>query len=118
MNIIIAGIGGTIGALLRYLIGKIFKRFTEKDHPISTLFVNILGCFLIGYLSPKNLSNENRLFLITGFLGGFTTYSTFMLETTRYIRKDKHFKAILYIISSLFLGIIAGILGISIAKIL
>lgn len=118
MKLIIVGIGGAIGALLRYLTGKVFKKFIEKDHPISTLFINVSGCFLIGYLSSKNLSNENRLFLITGFLGGFTTYSTFMLETTEYIRKNKHSKAVIYVISSLFLGILAGILGISLAKIL
>lgn len=116
MNYLIVGVGGVIGAILRYTIGKIFSEVMEKDHPVATLFINVIGSFLIGYLSTKHLSGEYKLFLMTGLLGGFTTYSTFMLETSRYIKKDKHIKALIYVFVSLVAGIIAAIVGIWFAK--
>lgn len=116
MNYLIVGVGGVIGAILRYIVGKIFREVMDKDHPVATLFINVIGSFLIGYLSTKHLSSEYKLFLMTGLLGGFTTYSTFMLETSRYIKKDKHIKALIYVFVSLVAGIIAAIVGIWFAK--
>ncbi|ADQ41483.1 CrcB protein [Caldicellulosiruptor acetigenus I77R1B] len=116
MNYLIVGVGGVIGAILRYTVGKIFREVMEKDHPVATLFINVIGSFLIGYLSTKHLSGEYKLFLMTGLLGGFTTYSTFMLETSRYIKRKKHMKAFIYVFISILFGILAAGVGIWIAN--
>lgn len=112
----IVGFGGVIGAVLRYMIGKTFREIMEKDHPVSTLFINVIGSFLIGYLSVKHLSGKYKIFLMTGLLGGFTTYSTFMLETLRYMKREKHIKALIYILVSVILGIAAAAVGIWLAN--
>ncbi|WPX09362.1 fluoride efflux transporter CrcB [Anaerocellum danielii] len=116
MNYLIVGVGGVIGAILRYIVGKIFREVMDKDHPVATLFINVIGSFLIGYLSTKHLSSEYKLFLITGLLGGFTTYSTFMLETSRYIKREKHMKAFIYVLVSIIFGIVAAGVGIWLAS--
>ncbi|WP_222914671.1 fluoride efflux transporter FluC [Dictyoglomus thermophilum] len=95
MIYIIVGLGGTIGAILRYLVGNIFKKFTEK-HGIVTFFINITGSFLIGYFSTRQIPEEFRCFLMAGLLGGFTTYSTFMSDIVKYLRERKHFEAFVY----------------------
>uniref|UniRef100_A0A7C5V1G7 Fluoride-specific ion channel FluC n=1 Tax=Caldicellulosiruptor owensensis TaxID=55205 RepID=A0A7C5V1G7_9FIRM len=116
MNYLIVGIGGVIGAILRYTVGKVFREVMDRDHPVATLFINVMGSFLIGYLSAKHLSTKYKLFLMTGFLGGFTTYSTFILETSRYIKKEKRIKAFLYVFISIIFGILAAIIGIWISN--
>ncbi|BCS81908.1 fluoride efflux transporter CrcB [Anaerocellum diazotrophicum] len=116
MNYLVVGAGGVIGAILRYIVGKIFREVMDRDHPVATLFINMIGSFLIGYLSTKHLSSEYKLFLMTGLLGGFTTYSTFMFETSRYIKKEKHIKAIIYIFVSIISGITAACVGIWLAS--
>lgn len=118
MNYIVVGLGGMVGAVLRYLISRIFKEVLEKEHPISTLFINVVGSFLIGYFSTKHLSSTYKLFITTGLLGGFTTYSTFMLESSRYIKKSKHTKAFIYITLSVLLGVTAALIGIFLARII
>ena len=92
MNIITVGFGGFIGAVLRYLGGGIVQNlFKNYNFPFGTLFVNLLGCFIIGLLGgcSDNLdmfSAKVRLFLFIGMLGGFTTFSTFGYETMLLMR--------------------------------
>jgi CrcB protein len=86
MKIILAiGIGSFIGGILRYLLSLFIQNKFLSAFPFGTMSVNILGCFLIGLvfgLSDRgNISMEARLFLATGFLGGFTTFSAFSNET-------------------------------------
>jgi len=82
--------------------------------------VNVIGCFFIGLvfgLAEKgNLTNEWRLFLITGVLGGFTTFSAFSNETVALIREGNLWYASSYVASSIGIGLLATFLGISIAK--
>lgn len=118
MNFLIVGIGGVVGAVLRYIISKIFKEVMEREHPISTMFINVAGCFFIGFLSSKQLPDEYKLFLTTGLLGGFTTYSTFILETSMYIKKSKYRKAFLYVFLSIVFGIISAGVGIWLARVI
>ncbi|MDR2484128.1 MAG: fluoride efflux transporter CrcB [Treponema sp.] len=81
-------IGGGIGAVLRYISTQIIQTICTVSFPVGTFFVNSLGALLIGFLfntfeqitAPAGL----RLFVITGFLGGYTTFSTYSLETVRY----------------------------------
>ena len=85
------GLGGSIGAVLRYLITSSWK---TNSFPFQTLFINITGCLLIGIvlaLSEKTnlLSNEAKLFLATGVCGGFTTFSTFSAENVQLLKSGE-----------------------------
>ncbi len=96
------GLGGAVGAMLRYSIAIVFQRaFPHQLMPWATLTVNVLGCFVIGYLagwgeSRGQLSHEMRLVLIVGLLGGFTTFSAFGLEFHLLARADQLGKALLH----------------------
>jgi fluoride exporter len=90
-NLIIIMMGGSLGAISRYLIGIMAARAWGVNFPWGTLIVNMVGCFLIGLIigltdSVRLLTPGVRLFLITGFLGALTTFSSFSLETTNAVR--------------------------------
>ena len=80
------GLGGFIGSVLRYLVSRLTAGVDFASLPLGTLTVNVLGCFVLGLLTglferTGNLSPEFRLLLTTGLCGGFTTFSTFSLDT-------------------------------------
>ena len=115
MNILLVGIGGFIGSICRYLITISFAKF-KFTFPIATLSVNILGSFLIGFLFAylqKNYPESKNLylFLTTGVLGGFTTFSAFSLENLSLIQNDKIFIAIFYIVLSISVALLASFVG-------
>ena len=95
MDIALVGLGGCIGAIARYLVNRLLMPIaTSAAFPLGTLAVNIIGCFVIGALarvgeSRINLSPQARLLLITGILGGFTTFSAFGNETILLMRNDQ-----------------------------
>lgn len=109
INSVFVGIGGGIGAMLRYAISLIPYKHT---FPLLTLITNILGAILIGYLAgiaaKKTVSPNMMLFLKTGLCGGFTTFSTFSLETYTLFQNGHYTYAILYAIFSM-VGCIAGV---------
>ena len=112
-SFLLVGLGGSIGAILRYLIIVIWK---TENFPYNTLFINIVGSLLIGIvfaLSEKtDLINENiKLFLATGICGGFTTFSTFSAENFQLIKSGEYTIAALYIFASLALCIAATFIG-------
>lgn len=111
MNIIFVGLGGFVGAVLRYLISliPISENFI---FPIKTLFINILGAFVIGLITAFGLKNGSsnqylNLFLKVGLCGGFTTFSTFALESYNLFNSSNTFLALLYIILSVTLSVLA-----------
>ncbi len=111
LKCLIVGLGGAVGAMLRYLIGLIPLK-EGFIFPVKTLFINILGCFVIGLLVAlsiklNNLNEKTILFLKAGFCGGFTTFSTFALESSDLIKGGHTGLAVLYICLSLLLGILA-----------
>jgi len=121
MKIIFAiGLGSFIGGVLRYLLSQFVQLKIVSAFPFGTFIVNVIGCFFIGLvfgLAEKgNLTNEWRLFLITGVLGGFTTFSAFSNETVALIREGNLWYASSYVASSIGIGLLATFLGISIAK--
>ena len=103
--------GGAIGAVLRYLAGKI-PLGSQQGFPVKTFIVNIMGCIIIGFvavLALKQLSEYPRLvlFLKVGLCGGFTTFSSFALETGGLIGRGSYLTAAAYVILSTLLGVSA-----------
>jgi len=116
----IIGLGGGLGAVFRALLTRIFPA-TFYAFPISILIVNVIGCFAIGILTEcfAHFSSDNqfiKLFLTTGFLGGFTTFSTFSLEFGLLITRHLYGLAFLYVISSVSLSLIAFFVGLYLIK--
>jgi len=108
LNILAVGAGGFIGAVLRYLIGKITIR-ENTVFPIKTFAINVIGCLIIGLitvLAAKNTHIDQRwiLFLKVGLCGGFTTFSTFALETTDLLKGGHTAVAFLYAVLSIVVG--------------
>ena len=121
MRIILAiGTGSFIGGVSRYLMSRLIQSNVATTFPFGTLGVNILGCFLIGVvfgLSDRgNMSQEWRLFLATGILGGFTTFSAFSNETVGLLRDGQFGYAGAYVGASIILGRAATIIGITCIK--
>jgi len=116
----VIGSGSFIGGVSRYLLSQLIHSRYTTSFPIGTLGVNILGCFIIGLvfgLSEKmNFAHEWQLFLITGILGGFTTFSAFSNETFSLIRDGQLWIALSYILLSVVIGILATFLGFSLLK--
>ncbi len=121
MKLIIAvGIGSCIGGIFRYLLSQVIQTKFLSTFPFGTLSVNIIGCFLIGvafgFSERSYLSVEWRLFLVTGFLGGFTTFSSFSNETIALIRDGQSWLALSYVAGSVIIGLVATFAGISVIK--
>lgn len=113
MNFIAVGAGGAIGAVLRYAISLLPYK---GSFPILTLITNFIGALLIGIVTgmavKKGLADNTVLFLKTGLCGGFTTFSTFSLESYNLIQSHQAISAIAYMALSLFiclLGVFAGV---------
>lgn len=115
------GIGGIIGAILRYLI-KEFK--FDQDHgaiPVDTLFINTFGCFLTAFivaaaLGKLGISPDLKLGITTGFVGAFTAFSSLCKETAMLFNQGFNFSAVSYAVISIFLAFIAIILGTALAR--
>lgn len=112
---LIVGIGSFCGGICRYLLSMLVQQKTPGSFPSGTFTVNLIGCFVIGCLfglSEKwQLSLEWRLLFITGFLGGFTTFSAFSAESHYLFRAGHTTTALIYIILSVVLGIGLTFLG-------
>ena len=112
-KILAVGCGGFLGAIMRYCLDVWIPRFPALQDcpiPVATLFANLAGCFLIGLL--KGIADcmhffnpTTTLFLFTGVLGSFTTFSTFGFQTWRFLDDGKIFELLLYISLSVFLGV-------------
>lgn len=117
--ILFIGLGSFIGGISRYLISLYIHSKGFSAFPYGTLTVNILGCFLIGILygiaEKSGLPNEWRLFLVTGVLGGFTTFSAFSYETISLMRDGQSGAALLYVMGSVIFGLLATWGGIAVA---
>ncbi|MFT4415843.1 fluoride efflux transporter CrcB [Fredinandcohnia humi] len=114
MNIIMVMVGGFFGAILRYMLGEWLV--ITNGFPIGTLTVNLIGCFLLGWtLTSSALTKKWNpkliLFLGTGFIGSFTTFSTFTVEVIHLLEKKMYVYAALYIFLSNFVGILLAFAG-------
>ncbi len=109
MNILTVGLGGFVGAVCRYLIGTISINET-MIFPIKTFGINILGCLAIAVITiaaarHTELNPNLLLFLKVGLCGGFTTFSTFALETSDLIKSGNTMMAFLYVLGSVIVGV-------------
>ena len=112
MKLIFAiGAGSFIGGVFRYLLSLLIQAKTIAHFPLGTLTVNIIGCFFIGivfgFFDKGQISHEWKLFLATGVLGGFTTFSAFSNETFVLFREGHAGDATLYVLASVLLGLAA-----------
>ena len=120
-TILYIAFGGAIGSILRFLTSIFVAKFWQNHFPLATFLTNVVGCFLIGifigYLDKNNLTDSNlKWFLITGFCGGFTTFSTFGLENFNLFQSNNSFLAFAYIASSIIAGLFAVWLGLFLSK--
>lgn len=111
LNCLFVGLGGFVGAILRYLISLIPIKNPES-FPVNTFIINIVGAFVIGCIAFSASKNENidpklLLFLKVGICGGFTTFSTFSLETAELIKSGSVITALIYVFASVILCILA-----------
>lgn len=114
LNCLLVGLGGFIGAALRYLISMIPIK-NPDSFPINTFIINIAGAFAIGCIAFAVSKNENidpklLLFLKVGICGGFTTFSTFSLETAELIKGGCVITALIYVLASVVLSVLAVML--------
>ena len=117
----IVGFGSFLGGAFRYYLSIYILSLNLKPSlPYPTLIINILGCFLIGiaagFIQENLISNNLRLFLLTGILGGFTTFSAFGYESLMLIKSEHFFSALSYCLASVFFGIFAVFLGLKITN--
>lgn len=120
-RLLVIALGAGVGALARYLVSGWAQRMFGSSFPWGTAIVNIVGCFLIGFLmtwsierSPMSL--ELRLLLVTGFLGSLTTFSTFGYETMRFSQDGVHLMALANVALNVIAGFAAVVFGTWIAR--
>ncbi len=118
--VLLIGSGSFIGGISRYLISQFIHSRFLSAFPFGTMAVNIIGCLLIGLVygisEKSNMTQELRLFLATGILGGFTTFSAFSNETVGMLRDGQFLFASVYVSASVILGIAATFIGIALIK--
>jgi CrcB protein len=115
MNLVLIAVGGFIGANARYIIGLLAKKYIKVSIPIGTLFINAIGSFLLGLLLGKGIKGDVYSFLGIGFMGAFTTFSTFKLELVQLWETKEKNAFILYLLLSYGLGIVLAMFGLILA---
>lgn len=121
-NLVAVGLGAIAGALSRYYLTLWFAQHYGIDFPYGTFFINLTGCFAMGFfitLAGERvimISPEVRLLIATGFLGSYTTFSTYGLETVMLVSQRRLLSAMYYWLGSALLGIISVQLGVVLAK--
>lgn len=120
--LILTGAGGLLGSICRYLAASFFTKAFPSAFPYGTFIVNISGCFLIGIfygISERYtwLTPAWRIFLTTGFCGGYTTFSSFAFENVKLLQASAYLTLALYSLGSFALGLLAAFGGLLLTKI-
>jgi fluoride exporter len=120
-QILLVGSGGAAGSIVRFLINRAMAAQGAIAFPISTFVINLTGCFLIGVFSGIFLGDDAgniqwKLLLVTGFCGGYTTFSAYSAENLRLLQSGQISTAVAYILLSTVIGIAAVWLGIKLIK--
>lgn len=119
--LLLVSIGGAIGSSMRYLTSILMQKWLSQNIPWGTFVANILGCFLIGvlmgYFTKLQLNNNDyKLLLVTGFCGGYTTFSAFAFENFNMWQQGNNTAMLIYIATSVIGGLIAVFSGFAISK--
>lgn len=120
-TILYIAIGGAIGSVFRFLTTVLVSKFWSNQFPLATFIANFTGCFLIGLfigiLTKNQLEDSNlKWFLVTGFCGGFTTFSAFGMENYNLFQSNNSLMAFGYIALSIILGLFAVWFGLLLSK--
>lgn len=120
-QVLFVGVGGAVGSILRYLTTVFTARYYTTSFPLATFIVNVAGCFLagliFGMITRETTEAQNLKFLlITGFCGGFTTFSAFALENVRLMNSGNTTTAVLYTILNVAAGLLAVWMGLLITR--
>lgn len=120
-KLLLIAVAGGLGALSRYGLAGLVQRWTDSMFPWGTAVVNVVGCFLFGLLwvameERFSLSPETRVIVLTGFMGAFTTFSTYMFETQQLLEDSQYLTAFGNLGLQNVLGLAAVILGLSLGK--
>jgi fluoride exporter len=121
MNWLAIAVGGTLGCWLRYGQTQIVQNFLGREFPHATISINIMGSFLMGFLFVATAERIEiapvlRLGILTGFLGGYTTFSTFSMETLLLMQRGESLRALLYAVISVGFGFIGAVVGVWLAR--
>ena len=121
MNLVIIALGGALGAVSRFLMGNAVSKAVGSALPYGTFVINLVGCFAMGLLMTiivdrELLSAAWRLFLCVGFLGGFTTFSSFGYEALMLLTEGRMLAALTYVSGSMVLGLAAAAAGVLCAR--
>ncbi len=122
-EVLLLAVAGALGTLSRYGLSGIAQRITGFGFPVGTLLVNIIGSVFIGFIMQISLNTDiiprsYRLILTVGFLGAFTTFSTFTYETVRYLEDGAWLFGMLNIAANMGLGILGILLGMFLGRII
>ena len=114
-------IGGALGSLLRFLFSRWVNELMPKNFPWGILFVNVLGCLAIGFLTGAlvgryELSAFWRAGIFIGFLGGFTTFSSFSMDTIHLVGSQAYLAATTNVLASVFFALLATAIGLLMAR--
>lgn len=120
-QVLFVGLGGAAGSILRYLTSIITMKYYSTSFPIATLIVNVVGCFvaglIFGLISQDTTEAQNlKLLLLTGFCGGFTTFSAFALENVKLMNSGNTTTAVVYTGTSIAAGLLAVWIGLLITR--
>lgn len=121
LSMLIVALGGAAGSVARFLVGQWSLRQFGPAFPWGTLIVNVVGSFAIGFLVELvarrlNASAEMRLLLVTGFLGGFTTFSAFSLDALALLERGATAAAMIYVLVSVLVSLAAVVAGLALGR--
>lgn len=104
-------VGGFFGAIFRFILSQALNQKFGASFPIGTLFVNLIGSFLLGFIIGKGISSDLDLLFGVGFMGAFTTFSTLKLENVEMIKKKKYRMSFYYLVISYLGGLSLAYVG-------
>ena len=123
VDVMWVGLGGGVGSLLRWQLGQIIERHNPTRFRLGNFIINVTGAFVIAYLSAayaiswqQRYGDMMSAFVLTGIIGGYTTFSSMQLDTAQMAEDGRPWLAAFYLVSSIGVGLIAALLGVMLAR--